>query len=79
MGPGGFFPTSPDLADILGDTDFNFEDFDFLFFGITQFADFQVPDFPNSRFPGSQISKFLDFQISRRRQRWRRTNSEIPT
>ena len=25
MGPGGFFPTNPDLADILDDTDFDFE------------------------------------------------------
>ena len=31
MGPGGFFPTNPDLADILGDTDFDFESFYFLF------------------------------------------------
>ena len=33
MGPGGFFPTNPDLADILGRTDFDFENFicfDFL-------------------------------------------------
>ena len=33
MGPGGFFPTNPDLADILGDTDFDFENvyfFDFV-------------------------------------------------
>ena len=30
MGPGGFFPTNPDLADILGDMDF---DFDIFFFG----------------------------------------------
>ena len=29
MGPGGFFPTNPDLADILGRTDF---DFDNLYF-----------------------------------------------
>ena len=34
MGPGGFFPTNPDLADILGDTDFDFENFYFWdFFG----------------------------------------------
>ena len=34
MGPGGFFPTNPDLADILGRTDFDFENFYFLdFFG----------------------------------------------
>ena len=33
-GPGGFFPTNPDLADILGITDFDFENFYFLhFFG----------------------------------------------
>ena len=25
MRPEGFFPTDPDLADILGDTDFDFE------------------------------------------------------
>ena len=29
MGPGSFFPTNPDLADILGDTDFDFENFHF--------------------------------------------------
>ena len=42
MGPDGpkwgqedFFPTDPDLADILGDTDFDFENFHFfLFFGV---------------------------------------------
>ena len=34
MGPGGFFPTNPDLADILGRTDFDFENFYFFdFFG----------------------------------------------
>ena len=32
MGPGGFFPTNPDLADILGRMDFDFEIF-FDFFG----------------------------------------------
>ena len=39
MGPDGpkwgqedFFPTNPDLADILGDTDFDFENFYFLDF-----------------------------------------------
>ena len=32
MGPGGFFLTNPDLADILGITDFDFENFDFLDF-----------------------------------------------
>ena len=29
MGPGGFFPTNPDLADILGRTDLDFENFYF--------------------------------------------------
>ena len=33
IAPGGCFPTNPDLADILGDTDFDFENLDFLFFG----------------------------------------------
>ena len=30
MGPGCFFPTNPDLADILGGTDLDFEIFYFL-------------------------------------------------
>ena len=43
----GIFPANPDLADILGDMDFDFESFYFwYFFG------FQI-----SGFPGSQISK----------------------
>ena len=34
MGPGGFFLANPDLADILGRTDFDFENFYFFdFFG----------------------------------------------
>ena len=37
------FPTNQDLADILGNTDFDFENFCFL--------DFLVPKFPGSRFP----------------------------
>ena len=41
MGPGGFFPTNPDLADILGDTDFDFENFYFLDFLGSQLG----PDF----------------------------------
>ena len=31
MGPGGFFPTNPDLVDILGRTDLDFENFYFSF------------------------------------------------
>ena len=30
-GPGGFFPTNPDLADILGRTDLDFEHVSFVF------------------------------------------------
>ena len=42
-----FFPANPDLADILGDTNFDFENFYFLgFFGI-----------PNSKISSFQISK----------------------
>ena len=42
----GFVPTNPDLADILGRMDFDFDNFH-LFFG------FQI-----HRFPGSQIFRF---------------------
>ena len=46
IGPGGFFPTNPDLADILGRTDLDFEIFfDFL---DPTFLNFQVPRFPKS-------------------------------
>ena len=48
MGPGIFFPTNPDLADTLGDTDFDFENFYFLLFLDPKFPDFQVPDFQKS-------------------------------
>ena len=46
MGPGGFFLTNPDLADIFGDMDFDFENFHFLDF-------FRIQHFQSSR---SQIS-----------------------
>ena len=49
MGPRGFFPTNLDLADILGDTDFDFVTFYFLFFFDHKLPDFQVPDFQISR------------------------------
>ena len=39
-GPGGFFPTNPDLADILGRTDLEFESFDFFDFLDPKFLDF---------------------------------------
>ena len=46
-----FFPTNPDIADILGRTDLDFENLYFLDFGGCKFPDFQVP-----RFPGFQKS-----------------------
>ena len=62
-----FVPTNPDRADILGDTDFDFESFHSWFLVGSHISGFQVPRFP-------------DAQISRRRQRRRRwSNSQIPT
>ena len=52
-----FFPTNPDLADMLGRMDSNFDDFYFLDFLDPRFLDFQVP-----RSPNSQISRSPDFQ-----------------
>ena len=49
MGPGGFFPTNPDLADILGRTDFDFE----------IFLLFELLGSQISGFPGPQISRNL--------------------
>ena len=49
MGPGGFFPTNPDFAYILGRTDLDFENFYFLDFLDPKFLDFQVPRIPNSQ------------------------------
>ena len=43
-----FYPTNSDLADILGDTDFDFENFYFFDFLEPKFLDFQVPRSPNS-------------------------------
>ena len=71
MGPGGFFPTNPDLADILGRTDLNFETFHFGDELNPKFLDFRVPrsgnfwisrspDLQIPRFPGPQISRFPD-------------------
>ena len=41
MGPGGFCSTNPDLADILGDMDFDFENFSFWDCLDPKFPDFQ--------------------------------------
>ena len=49
MGPGVFFLANPDLPDILGRTDFDFENFYFLDCLDPKFPDFQVPDFQISR------------------------------
>ena len=48
MGSGGFFPTNPDLANILGDMDSDFENFHFVDCLDSKFLDFQVPRFPKS-------------------------------
>ena len=50
-----FFPTNPDLADILGDTDFDFENLDFWDFLDPRFLDFQILGFPDSRLSSSYI------------------------
>ena len=47
MGPGGFFPTNSDLADILGRTYLNFDIFFFFDFLDPKFLDFQVPRVPD--------------------------------
>ena len=62
MAPNGagriFVPTNPDLANILGRTDLDFDDLVFLDLLDPTFLDFQVP-----RYPKSQISRFPDFQV----------------
>ena len=55
MGPGGFFPTNPDLADILGKMDLNFDNSYFFDFLDPTFLDFQIPGFPDSRLSSSYI------------------------
>ena len=67
-GPGGFFPTNPDLADILGRTDLDFENLYFFDILDPKVLDFQVPRSPNfwiSRPPDLQIPRFPDFQVPR--------------
>ena len=62
MGPGGFFPTNPDLADILGRTDLDFENFlggDFFGSQISRFPGSKILDFPISKFLDVPIFKFL--------------------
>ena len=59
MGPDGpkwaqedFFPANPDLADILGRTDLDFENFYFFDFLGSQISGFQGPRSQNSQIPG---------------------------
>ena len=64
MGPGGFFPTNPDVAGILGDMDSDFENFGFLDFLDPKFLDFQVPDFQNLA-PGRAWTMLEPFGVAR--------------
>ena len=48
-------PTNPDLADIFGDMDFDFDNLDFVGSQIPRFLDFQIPGFPDSRLSSSYI------------------------
>ena len=47
-GPRGLFAANPDLADILGRMDLDFENLYFLDLLDPTFLDFQVPRSPNS-------------------------------
>ena len=49
MGPGGFFPTNPDLADILGRTDLDFETCHVFYVLDPKLLDFQIRRFPKIR------------------------------
>ena len=70
---GIFVVIHPDIADILGRTDLDFDNLYFFYVLDPTFLDFQVPRSPNfwivrspdlqiPRFPNSQISWFPDFQ-----------------
>ena len=62
------FPTNPDLADILGRTELDFETFRFFDFLDPTFLNFQVPKSQNlwiSRSPDLQIPKIPNFQVPR--------------
>ena len=49
-GAGSFFPTNPDLDDILGDTD---SDFDIIFLDAFGIPEFRIPGFPDFQIPES--------------------------
>ena len=48
---------NPDLADILGDMDFDFENLYFWDFLDPKFPDFQVPRFPDQAWAGPGLSE----------------------
>ena len=69
MAPNGarriFYSTNPDLADILVDTDSDFENLFFLDFSgsqIYRFLDFQIPGFPDSRLSFEGVEVRLGFR-----------------
>ena len=51
-----FFPTNPDLADILGNTDFDLIFVNLWTFFDSKFPDFQIPRFLDPRFADSMLS-----------------------
>ena len=69
------FPTNPDLADILGRTDFDFENFYFFDFFGSQLGPTVVPAWARL---GPGLGPRLGPGLGPRRRR-RRTNSQIPT
>ena len=63
-----FVPTNPDLVDLLGRTDLNFDIFYFFDLLDPKILNFRSPNLKKSGFPGPQISQIPqipDFQISR--------------
>ena len=72
IGLGGFFPSNPDLADILGRTDLNFENCYFFHFLDPKFPDFQVPRFPDAAAAGRTLRSQPDPSPSAPRDQLRR-------
>ena len=65
IGPEGFFPRNPDLADILGRTDLILRIFWTQHFWISKSPDLQISGFPSPqicKFPDFHVPKFPDFQ-----------------
>ena len=55
----GLFPTNPDLVDILGDINLDFENSHFFMLGGSKFLEFQVAIFPKAG-PGLELFTFSD-------------------